>query len=157
MDTSPDLEKAQAELPWWKRGQQWPRKKLYLWLAGGFFSLVLLGVAIGLAVHFSHPSAPAKPLPQIGAQSSQPTNIRGAGFQGNFADPSYITENNVHYAFATNRFKVNRPGQIHIQMAVSNDFGNWTLTDYDALPNPGPWTTRAFVWAPDVVKLVSLM
>ena len=74
----------------------------------------------------------------------------------NFADPCLISETGISYAFATNKFKEPQPGQIHIQLATSADFENWTLSNKDVLPTVGGWSTGEFVWAPSVAKLVGL-
>lgn len=154
---TPDLEKVTAgPFPWWKRWQQWPRRKLYIWTSTGLILLLVVALAIGLGVHFVKQPAPSTNSIAIATtQTDTSGSIRGPAVPSNFADPSYFHDNdtNTYYAFATNKFKVNQPGQIHIQVATSANFVNWDLTSQDALPNAGKWTTNAFVWAPDVVKL----
>jgi hypothetical protein len=103
--------------------------------------------ATGLAIHLIPPPDPPDLL--------EVAPISGPAVNSNFADPCYIKEDGSHYAFATNKDKVNKPGQVHIQVSISSDFNVWSLTSHDALPHAGNWSTNAFVWSPDVVKLVS--
>ncbi|KAI9657076.1 MAG: hypothetical protein M1821_003242 [Bathelium mastoideum] len=69
----------------------------------------------------------------------------------NFPDPSIIQVNSTWYSFATTT-----GGKVHIQVASSPDFNNWTLKEgYDALPNLPSWVDQAHpnTWAPDVNQL----
>lgn len=59
------------------------------------------------------------------------------------------TANGTWYAFATNN------GVYNVQVAVSDDFENWTVLNQDALPDAGPWSDGTNVWAPDVVQINS--
>jgi len=75
----------------------------------------------------------------------------------NFPDPSMIRVNpNLFYAFSTNA-QIN--GQtVHIPMASSTNFVNWThLGTKDALPNLPTWidNTNPRIWAPDVVQIAN--
>ncbi|KAL9081353.1 MAG: hypothetical protein Q9157_000072 [Trypethelium eluteriae] len=68
----------------------------------------------------------------------------------NFPDPSIVKVNSTWYAFATTS------GGVHIQVATSSDFNNWTLkSGYDALPNLPSWVDQSSpnTWAPDVNQL----
>ena len=103
--------------------------------------------ATGLAIHFISPLD----LPSL----VQIAPSVGPAVDSNFADPCYIQEDGRNYAFATNKDKTNRPGQVHIQVSISSDFRVWNLTSYDALPYAGNWSTNSYVWSPDVVKLVN--
>jgi hypothetical protein len=85
----------------------------------------------------------------------QLASISGPAVASNFADPCYIKEGGKLFAFATDKDKVNKPGQVHVQVSMSSDFSTWSLTGREALPHAGNWSTNAFVWSPDVVKLVS--
>ena len=71
----------------------------------------------------------------------------GPVIASNFADPAFITVDNLHYAFATNHEGMNIP------MASSVDMISWTLLG-DAMPTVGAWSTGKAVWAPHVVQLV---
>ena len=70
-----------------------------------------------------------------------------------FPDPSLIQDPNGNWwTFASNNTDQNVP------VATSSDFNTWTVAPpYDALPGPGSWTaSEPFVWAPDVIQLVSV-
>jgi len=77
------------------------------------------------------------------------------GIASDFPDPSALKYNGIYYAFATNSAGINT------QVATSSNFITWTLiSGYDALPDPGNWTTAtasanwkdASVWAPNVIQ-----
>ena len=72
-----------------------------------------------------------------------------------FPDPSAVKYNGAYYAFATNSAGTNT------QVATSSNFVTWNvISGYDALPDPGIWTTAtasanwkdASVWAPNVIQ-----
>ncbi|KAI9740204.1 MAG: hypothetical protein M1834_004782 [Cirrosporium novae-zelandiae] len=65
----------------------------------------------------------------------------------NFPDPAIIQVNDSWYAFSTNN------DNLHIPFATSTDFGNWNLTEIDALPTLPKWAMNKGIWAPDVVQL----
>jgi beta-xylosidase len=72
----------------------------------------------------------------------------------NFPDPSIILVDNSWWAFAT-MGSINGK-RVHVQMAHSNDFTNWTsFGQQDALPSLPAWISvnSPAVWAPDVVQL----
>ncbi|KAJ5191271.1 Glycoside hydrolase family 43 [Penicillium cinerascens] len=69
-----------------------------------------------------------------------------------FPDPGLLEYNGTWYAFGTNPHK-NDPNSIHIPVATSNNFVNWTLVkDHDALPTIGNWERKVNHWAPDVIR-----
>lgn len=70
----------------------------------------------------------------------------------NFPDPTIIEVNGVWFAFSTNA------NGLHIPVAKSFDFINWSVTGADALPVLGAWTVPGGggVWAPSVTQLVSV-
>jgi len=69
----------------------------------------------------------------------------------NFPDPSYIEADGKYYAFST------ESRGHHVPIAVSDDSLNWKVENYDALPHVGEWSTGQAVWAPHVVRLVSVL
>ena len=72
----------------------------------------------------------------------------------NFPDPGLIQHNGTWYAFGTNP-KKNDPDTIHVPVATSTNFVNWTLHDgYDAMPTIGNWEKEVNHWAPDVIQRV---
>lgn len=73
----------------------------------------------------------------------------------NFPDPGLLQHNGTWYAFGTNP-KKHDPNTIHIPVATSSNFVNWTLhDDYDAMPTLGGWERSVNHWAPDAIQRVS--
>jgi beta-xylosidase len=67
-----------------------------------------------------------------------------------FADPSIINVDNTWYAFATSG-----RGN-HVQVAVSQNFDQWSTSAGDALPNLPTWVEPGTdIWGPDVIRRVS--
>lgn len=61
------------------------------------------------------------------------------------------------YSFATR----NRDLPYNVQIATSMNFVNWTLLQFDAMPEVGAWVRQggvngANIWAPDVIRRVSI-
>ena len=158
------------------------RKKFYLILLLGAVVIVAAGLGklssfhfttrtnprlgIGLGVHFGLQKVNdtvhnvIKSSGTTVGSSPNSTSTTGIGdgpaIDSNFADPCYIKESDTYYAFATNKIvRPGQPDQVNIQLATSEDFKTWHLSDKDALPQVGNWSTGHFVWAPDVVQLVS--
>ncbi|KAJ5586019.1 hypothetical protein N7450_005806 [Penicillium hetheringtonii] len=70
----------------------------------------------------------------------------------NFPDPGLLQHNGTWYAFGTNP-KKHDPNTIHIPVATSSNFVNWTLhDDYDAMPTLGGWERSVNHWAPDAIQ-----
>lgn len=109
---------------------------------------------VSLSVHFAlkKRSTPL-PLSITGPSLSRTVSIHGPVIATNFADPAIIEVDGTYYTFATNKFIKPHQGQVNIQIATSKDFVSWNLTDVDALPDTGNWTTHSFTWAPDVVQV----
>ena len=95
---------------------------------------------------------PVTPIPPPNRPAT--SSLRGPVIDRNFADPCFIEVNGTYYAFATNKYVIPQPGNINVQLAVSSDFDDWSLTTKDALPKVGAWAMDGLVWAPDVVQLV---
>jgi hypothetical protein len=73
----------------------------------------------------------------------------------NFPDPGLLNHNGTWYAYGTNPHK-HDPLSIHVPVATSTDFVNWTLHEgYDAMPTLGDWEVAVNHWAPDVIQRVS--
>ncbi|KAK8209815.1 glycosyl hydrolase [Phyllosticta capitalensis] len=103
-----------------------------------------------LSAHLTTPAA-AKPLlirtNVYRNSSSGETYVRGPVIERNFPDPSIIYWNGTWWAFATENESV------HIQVASSPDFVDWTYMEgQDALPDPPAWVNASApnTWAPDV-------
>ena len=74
----------------------------------------------------------------------------------NFPDPGLLHHNGTWYAYGTNPRK-HDPKSIHVPVAISKDFINWTLKEgYDAMPTLGDWEVAVNHWAPDVIERVSV-
>jgi hypothetical protein len=72
-----------------------------------------------------------------------------------FPDPGLVEYNGTWYSFGTNqKFSTT---DIHVPIAVSQDFKNWTVVDQDALPDLGAWELPINHWAPDVIRRVRLV
>ena len=81
-----------------------------------------------------------------------PKRAKGAwmGLHTDFPDPSFMkAADGKWYAFGTNG------NGKRVQVAVSDDFNNWTLLDIEALPTLAGWETDKDHWAPDVIMRVS--
>ncbi|KAK4943233.1 hypothetical protein LTR66_014624, partial [Elasticomyces elasticus] len=77
----------------------------------------------------------------------------------NFPDPAVIRIGNSWYGYATNARGGINGKPVHIMMAKTDDWKNWTFLsaggNQDALPVLPAWVDAADprVWAPDVVQL----
>ena len=90
-------------------------------------------------------------LPFVSAAAIDKRGITGPVITSNFPDPSFVKGlDGAWYAFSTNS------GGKNVPVANSADFVTWTLTGQDALPTVGAWSTGTNVWAPDVIRRVSL-
>ncbi|KAI1497251.1 glycosyl hydrolase [Biscogniauxia marginata] len=78
----------------------------------------------------------------------QSRRLAGPYMGKNFPDPGIIWGDGSWKAYATSS------NNKRIPVATSCDTFSWTLTDNDALPDPGPWVspTDRGIWAPDVQK-----
>ncbi|KAJ5182804.1 Glycoside hydrolase family 43 [Penicillium capsulatum] len=69
-----------------------------------------------------------------------------------FPDPGLIEHNGTWYAYGTNP-KKNDDKSIHLSVATSTNFVNWTLHEgYDAMPGLGDWERKINHWAPDPIQ-----
>ena len=101
----------------------------------------------------------AEPLGYVqpAATNNDPTDtIGGPYITSNFPDPAIIHVDGVSYAFATRDKNKPVETRFHVQIATSTDNTTWTLLNQDAMPNLGAWSTGNSVWAPDVIRRVSL-
>ncbi|MCJ1476420.1 hypothetical protein MMC13_005086 [Lambiella insularis] len=131
------------------------RRRVRRWILYGGLTAALLALILGLALHFGLRHAPSPPPVTTFRTPGSIINtwVGGPVVETNFADPALIEVDGIYYAFGTNKYVSPHPGQVNIQIAVSHDFSTWNLTDTDALPEPGNWTTGNHVWAPDVLQL----
>ena len=106
----------------------------------------------------AQPASVAKPQTVSTSESSGAFgSVLGPIISSNFPDPAIYWEDGVTYAFATNNRGESPVGMIHVQVATSRDNKTWELSTQDALPQVGAWETGTKVWAPDVIKVVSLL
>ena len=90
-------------------------------------------------------------LPTTLSAAIEKRSVAGPVLGENFPDPSIIKVDGVWYAFATNSLGRKVP------MARSNDFNSWSIINGDALPKVGGWSNGVNVWAPDVIRRVSVL
>ena len=142
----------------------WGRRQIGAICALGFVAFTLSALVIALPIYFTKIYGYAKDtddywkLPQPKEDSSYHVKENAPHFAlHNFPDPGLIQHNDIWYAYGTNPKKKN-PNSIHVPVATSTDFVNWTLHDgYDALPTIGTWEKKASHWAPDVIQRVSIL
>jgi hypothetical protein len=105
--------------------------------------MILLGILIALAGFWGMASAVS-----LAKRSVKPA------IGDDFADPAILMVDGIWFAYATGANGVN------VQLAASADEGKtWTrYRKVDGLPNLPGWVDRGapFVWAPQVVMIVSL-
>ncbi|KAI0398469.1 glycoside hydrolase family 43 protein [Xylariaceae sp. FL0594] len=122
------------------------------------FALALgaAGLALGLPADVSVKKKSSFPvlglanITRIGAASDihqGRRSLSGPRLDVDFPDPSIIYGDGSWKAYATSS------NGKRIPVATSSDKSSWTLTDVDALPDPGSWVdTNDGIWAPDVQK-----
>lgn len=141
----------------------WGRHQIGILCALGFLGLALTALVIALPIYFTKIYGFAKDTddywkrPEPNEDHSYQLEENRPSFAlHNFPDPGLIQHNGTWYAYGTNPKKRN-PGSIHVPVATSTDFVNWTLhEDYDAMPTLGAWEKKANHWAPDVIQRVSI-
>lgn len=141
----------------------WGRRQIGILCALGFLGLALTALSIALPIYFTKIYGFAKDTddywkrPQPNEDHSYELEENRPSFSlHNFPDPGLIQHNGTWYAYGTNPKKRN-PGSIHVPVATSTDFVNWTLhEDYDAMPTLGAWEKKVNHWAPDVIQRVSI-
>lgn len=141
----------------------WTRRDLAILGALGALSLALIALIIALPIVFAKgrnqnendgdswtPYRPKHNDPSYHIEENKPIWAIH-----DFPDPGLLEYNGTWYAFGTNPHK-NDPNSIHIPVATSNNFVNWTLVnDHDAMPTIGKWERKVNHWAPDVIRRVS--
>lgn len=143
--------------------RSWGRRQIGILCVLGFFGLALTALVIVLPIYFTKIYGFAKDtdnywrLPQPNEDHSYYLEENRPVFAlVNFPDPGLIQHNGTWYAYGTNPKKKN-PHTIHVPVATSTDFINWTLhEDYDAMPTLGTWEKKVNHWAPDVIQRVSI-
>lgn len=154
-----DIEDGEREQDFFAR--TWTRKERLLLGALGILVAVLIALIIALPVVFmgdrnDHDGDDWQPFkPKHDDPSYKVARNRPILALWNFPDPGLIRHNDTWYAFGTNP-RTNDPNTIHVPVATSNDFMNWTLHEnYDAMPTIGGWEREINHWAPDAIQRVS--
>ncbi|KAJ5759922.1 Glycoside hydrolase family 43 [Penicillium odoratum] len=143
-----------------KRGffsQPWTPRRIAIFSVLGFLGLVLIALVIALPIVLTRQN---HDYPGIWKATKSDPNDPSYAVEDNspvwaihdFPDPGLIQHNGTWYAFGTNP-KKNDPSTIHVPVATSTNFVNWTLHEgYDAMPNVGQWQKKVNTWAPDVIQ-----
>ncbi|KAJ5665485.1 Glycoside hydrolase family 43 [Penicillium maclennaniae] len=134
----------------------WTRRDLTILGILGVLALAMIALCIALPIHFVHrqndgdswtPYRPKHDDPSYKIEENKPIWAIH-----DFPDPGLLEYNGTWYAFGTNPHK-NDPMSIHIPVATSANFVNWTLHDgWDAMPTIGNWERKINHWAPDVIR-----
>jgi hypothetical protein len=166
LDATPVANVVDSETEKKKRffAKPWGRRQIGAICAIGFVAFTLCALVIALPIYFVKIYGYAKDtddywkLPQPNEDSSYHVKENAPQFAlHNFPDPGLIQHNDIWYAYGTNPKKKNS-NSIHVPVATSTDFVNWTLHDgYDALPTIGTWEKQVNHWAPDVIQRVRIM
>ncbi|KAL3467350.1 endo-arabinase [Aspergillus heterothallicus] len=89
-------------------------------------------------------SSSTSPTPKASRQTSGNPWL---AINSDFPDPSFLKAHDGRwYAFGSNG------NNRRVQVAVSEDFHTWNLTNIEALPTLAPWETAIDHWAPDVIR-----
>lgn len=138
----------------------WSRGKIGIFSALLFVGLGLVAIVIALPIIFTRKKHPDQgdtyhlyhsnhDDPSYKIKENRPVFAIH-----NFPDPGLLEHNGTWYAYGTNP-KKHDPNAIHIPVATSTNFVNWTLHhDYDAMPTLGGWERSVNHWAPDVIQRV---
>ncbi|RYP58295.1 hypothetical protein DL769_009015 [Monosporascus sp. CRB-8-3] len=122
--------------------------------------LLVLSASLAACLPAGGAVAPREPGPVLGLANitlaefdDEAGGLQGRALQGphmnvNFPDPAIIWGDGSWKAYSTSS-----DGK-YIPVAVSNDAQWWSMTNVDALPDPGSWVdpTDRGIWAPDVNK-----
>ncbi|KAJ5104914.1 Glycoside hydrolase family 43 [Penicillium alfredii] len=137
--------------------RSWGQPKIAIVIALSLSGTIFLALVIALPVALTHrrnhdQSVAYEPKYHHNHPSYQSKANRPLFALHNFPDPSLRQHNGTWYAFATNP-KKKSPNTIHLPVATSTDFVNWTLhKGYDALPTMGDWERKENHWAPDMIQ-----
>lgn len=91
-------------------------------------------------------------ITKAGISDIKGRSLTGPFLGADFPDPSIIWGDGSWKAYGTSS------NGKRVPVATSSDTSSWTLTNNDALPNPGSWVDQndKSIWAPDIQKNVSL-
>ncbi|KAJ5280130.1 Glycoside hydrolase family 43 [Penicillium angulare] len=133
----------------------WTPRRIAFFSILGFLGLAIIALVIALPIvltrhHRKHafvPTGTTHEDPSYHIEENHPVWA-----VHDFPDPGLIQHNGTWYAFGTNP-KKNDPDTIHVPVATSTNFVNWTLhEDYDAMPTMGKWQKKVNTWAPDLIQ-----
>ncbi|CAG8041310.1 unnamed protein product [Penicillium salamii] len=157
--TNTNVEKAEKQEKKRFFAKPWGRRQIGAICALVFVAFTLSALVIALPIYFTKIYGYAKDtddywkLPQPNEDASYHVKRNAPQFAlHNFPDPGLMQHDGIWYAYGTNPKKRN-PNSIHVPVATSTDFVNWTLKeDYDSLPTLGTWEGKVNHWAPDVIQ-----
>lgn len=145
-----------------KRGffsQPWTPRRIAFFSVVGFLGLAIIVLVIALPIVLTR----SHDYPDMWKPTGSNHDDTSYDIEKNapiwaihdFPDPGLIQHNGTWYAFATNP-KKGDPNTIHVPVATSTNFINWTLHEgYDAMPTVGQWQKKINTWAPDLIQRVS--
>lgn len=136
----------------------WTRRDLTILGSLSVLALTLVALIIALPVVFVHREHHGDSRTPYRSKHDDPSykikENKPIWALHDFPDPGLLEYNGTWYAFGTNPHK-NDPTSIHIPVATSTNFVNWTLHDgWDAMPTIGNWERKVNHWAPDVIQRV---
>ncbi|KAJ5134198.1 Glycoside hydrolase family 43 [Penicillium atrosanguineum] len=134
----------------------WTRRDLTILGTLGILALVLIALSITLPIVFVHHENDGDSWTPYRSKHDSPSykieENKPLWALHDFPDPGLLEYNGTWYAFGTNPHR-NDPMSIHIPVATSANFVNWTLHDgWDAMPTIGDWERKVNHWAPDVIQ-----
>ncbi|KAJ5735612.1 Glycoside hydrolase family 43 [Penicillium malachiteum] len=113
--------------------QPWTRRRIAFFSVLGFLGLVIIALVIALPILFTRENYGFKPVGTKNEDGSSSTMVHGL--------PSGQTP------------QKHDPDTIHVPVATSTNFVNWTLHEgYDAMPTVAAWQEKANTWAPDLIQ-----
>ncbi|KAJ5913317.1 Glycoside hydrolase family 43 [Penicillium tannophilum] len=142
-----------------KRGffsQPWTPRRIAFFSVVGFFGLAIIVLVIALPIVLTRNNDYPDMWKPTGSNHDDTSYVieENAPIWAihDFPDPGLIQHNGTWYAFATNP-KKGDPNTIHVPVATSTNFINWTLHEgYDAMPTVGQWQKKINTWAPDLIQ-----
>ncbi|KAJ5948824.1 Glycoside hydrolase family 43 [Penicillium verhagenii] len=143
-----------------KRGlfsRPWTPRRIAFFSTLGVLGLALIALVIALPVVLTrhHTSYPGEWEPSGSSNGYTSYTIKeNAPIYAihDFPDPGLVQHDGTWYAFGTNPRK-NDQDTIHVPVATSTNFVNWTLHEgYDAMPTVPTWQRMVNTWAPAVIQ-----
>ncbi|KAJ5709128.1 Glycoside hydrolase family 43 [Penicillium malachiteum] len=133
--------------------QPWTPRRIAFFSVLGSLGLAIIALVIALPIVLTRENHGFKPVGTKNEDTSYHIEANSPVWAvHNFPDPGLIKHNGTWYAFGTNP-KKHDPDTIHVPVATSTNFVNWTLHEgYDAMPTVAPWQKKVNTWAPDLIQ-----